>query len=117
MTKLDKMTTKRNTASFLKNTYLKTVGKLKKDALTMHKNREKSKKIFPKFSSKIYLKGRYLSLPQILNGLEADLNINETELVDLSKIYTSAKKGQEISRADRMALERDVFKHKHGKFE
>merc|ERR1711937_178135 len=86
MTKLDKMTTKRNTASFLKNTYLKTVGKLKKDALTMHK---------------------------ILNGLEADLNINETELVDLSKIYTSAKKGQEISRANRMALERDVFKHKH----
>ena len=51
MTKLDKMTTKRNTASFLKNTYLKTVGKLKKDALTMHKNREKSKqKIFQKFS-------------------------------------------------------------------
>ena len=48
MTKLDKMTTKRNTASFLKNTYLKTVGKLKKDALTMHKNREKSKKNVPK---------------------------------------------------------------------
>ena len=62
-------------------------------------------------------KKRYLSLPQILNGLEADLNINETELVDLSKIYTSAKKGQEISRANRMALERDVFKHKHGKFQ
>ena len=49
MTKLDKMTTKRNTASFLKNTYLKTVGKLKKDALTMHKNREK---IVIKFSFK-----------------------------------------------------------------
>ena len=44
MTKLDKMTTKRNTASFLKNTYLKTVGKLKKDALTMHKDRGKIEK-------------------------------------------------------------------------
>ena len=44
MTKLDKMTTKRNTASFLKNTYLKTVGKLKKDALTMHKDRRKIEK-------------------------------------------------------------------------
>ena len=44
MTKLDKMTTKRNTASFLKNTYHKTVGKLKKDALTMHKDRGKIEK-------------------------------------------------------------------------
>ena len=57
MTKLDKMTTKRNTASFLKNTYLKTVGKLKKDALTMHKNREKIQRI--KFVIKLPFKNLF----------------------------------------------------------
>jgi hypothetical protein len=85
MTKLDKMIMKRNTASFLKSTYEKTVAKLEKDALTMHKH---------------------------LDGLEVCSKAGKVELADLRKIYRSAKLGQEKSRTTRMALEQDVYRSK-----
>ena len=67
MTKLDKMIMKRNTASFLKSTYLKTASKLESDALTMHKH---------------------------LDGLEDNISVSMAELTDLSKIYNFAKEGK-----------------------
>lgn len=85
MTKLDKMIMKRNTASFLKSTYEKTVSKLEKDALTMHKH---------------------------LDGLEVCSIAGRFELADLRKIYRSAKLGQEKSRTTRMSLEQDVYRSK-----
>ena len=81
MTKLDKMIMKRNTASFLQSTYVKTVSKLNKDALTMHKH---------------------------LDGVEGCVISSKSELMDLNKIHTSAKIGQDLSRAKRLSLEQDV---------
>jgi len=88
MTKLDKMIMKRNTASFLKSTYLKTASKLESDALTMHKH---------------------------LDGLEDNISVSKAELTDLTKIYNFAKEGKEQSRSLRLELEQEVYNSKQGR--
>lgn len=85
MTKFDKMITKRNTASYIQSTYLKTLNKLNRDALTLH---------------------------QHLEQFESEAAANRSELADLKKIYNSAKEGQESARANRLTLEHDVYHNK-----
>lgn len=85
-TKLDKMTLKRNTASFINRTYHKTLSKLNKDALYM---------------------------PNTIDQFEVDVHSNTEELKDLHQIYEVAKKGQEASRTHRIAIERDFYNGKH----
>ena len=85
MTKYDKMIMKRNTASFIQSTYRKTLSKLNRDALTMHKQ---------------------------LDGIEQTVVSSKTEGVELNEIYRAAKTGQDEFRAKRMALEEDVFHSK-----
>jgi len=85
MTKLDKMVTKRNTAKYIQSTYNKTLNKLNRDALTMHKH---------------------------LDQFEVEVVNNQAELEDLKKIHQSAKTGQESARANRLTLEQDVFHNK-----
>jgi len=85
MTKLDKMTTKRNTASYIQSTYLNTMNKLTRDALTMH---------------------------QHLDQFESEVVKNRTELQDLQTIHKSAKSGQESARANRLTLEQEVYHNK-----
>lgn len=82
MTKLDKMIMKRNTASFIQSTYLKTLSKLNKDGLTTHKE---------------------------LDGTESSNVKSTAELAELVEIHKTAKLGQEGSRAKRMALEKEVY--------
>lgn len=85
-TKLDKMTLKRNTASFINRTYKKTLSKLNKDALYM---------------------------PNTIDQFEVDVKSTAAELVDLQQIHQVAQKGQESSRARRIAVERDFYNGKH----
>jgi len=85
MTKFDKMITKRNTASYIQSTYLKTLNKLNRDALTMH---------------------------QHLDQFESEAASNRSELADLKQIHNSAKLGQESARANRLTLEHGVYHNK-----
>jgi len=84
-TKLDKMTLKRNTASFINNTYRKTLSKLNRDALTM---------------------------PNQIDQIERDVKLNAVELEDLKQIHEVAKKEQESSRNQRMDIERQFYNGK-----
>jgi len=81
-TKLDKMTLKRNTASFINRTYKKTLSKLNKD---------------------------YLYMPNTIDEFESDVKATAAEFDDLQKIYQVAQKGQEMSRAMRIAVEREFY--------
>lgn len=85
MTKLDKMNTKRNTAKYVQSTYLKTLNKLNRDALTLHKH---------------------------LDQFEVEVVGNQKELEDLTTIYKSAKSGQESARTNRLTLEQEVYHNK-----
>jgi len=85
-TKLDKMTLKRNTASFINRTYHKTLSNLNRDSLTM---------------------------PKQIDELEKSVGVNSAELKDLEEIYAVAQSGHEASRAKRMAIEREFYSGKY----
>jgi len=81
-TKLDKMILKRNTASFINQTYKKTLTKLDRDALF---------------------------IPNSIDDFEKLVKETGIELEDLKKIHEVAKAGQEVSRARRISTEKIFY--------
>lgn len=81
-TKLDKMILKRNTASFINQTYKKTLTKLDRDALF---------------------------IPNSIDEFEKLVKETGVELEDLKGIHEVAKQGQEVSRARRISTEKIFY--------
>ena len=67
------------------NKTIKTLNKLNRDALTLHKH---------------------------LDQFEVEVVDNQSELEDWTKIYRSAKTGQESARTNRLTLEQEVYHNK-----